>query len=199
MTRPVTFLSTFAERGVFNIWAAPSAVAGGGAVPGWLAERIVLTYSQPGDLVLAAGSDSDLVLDAAAAADRAAYPTAVDERASPCWQARATLVVLVINPAHPIRMRWDICRDLLRSDGLFAVAVTDGCWPGDVVSTGDAVGAGLAYLDHVIAVHATIDRGSLRPTRPTSRRDEGLGITARHVPVHSDLFVFDRMPVRAHG
>ena len=160
-------------------------------MPGWLVERIVLTYSRPGDLVLAAGLDSEMVLEAAAVADRASYPTGLNpvER---CWRSRAALLFLTVAVDGPVA-RWQACRERLRTGGLLAVITPDATLPDTAAASADASTAGLVCVDHIVAVHAVIDADHLTPLTDRSRpRRPANGTGPGHVAVHSDVYLFSR-------
>jgi len=207
-----------------TVWRTPAAASGIGAglIGQQLAARLVAAYTRRGDTVLDAtttnhpgdpgnaGDAGDPVLAGAAAAagrtvrvprrrgrgQRAEEPADGGDAGDAalavcCWPLpRAGLIDPVITLGG-IRRR-------LRPGGVLAVIVptpVDGTGPaqlGPLVRA--AAAAGLGYLQHIVAMHATADGDTLVPAtgdaEPAAAGARAGG--AAHLPAHTDVLVFTR-------
>jgi hypothetical protein len=163
-----------------------------------LVARIVLAYTQPGDLVVL-GSGPSL----AATAIEGLQRRCVGATAALAHGAPADLVLtttLTCSLSHAEARVADECRmarRVLRPGGVLATVMRPancvdrgavGCRPRDVVRA--AQRAGFGYLQHNVAVHAPITDGlSPRPAWCPPLRTAGCGLPTHRV-VHSDVLVF---------
>jgi hypothetical protein len=171
-----------------TVWRTPSADPAGGMSPR-LAARVLAAYSRRGDTVYDATADPTFAHAVVAAGRRPAVVGHRDAAAEP-----AALVVTGWPPAggriDPVIVLGALRRLLARA-GVLVVLLTD---PGNAagqVDAGPLVRAAgqarLAYLQHIVAVHAPVSgdhvhtTGSEEPATPQGQR---------HPRVHTDLLVF---------
>ena len=174
-----------------------------GVMPPLLARRLLAAYTRPGDVVLAAGAGSSTIAEAAAAAGRRPVLDQADPpRVFPALGTGRAALAVITTPAvcaNPDRYtRW---ARALAPGGLLAAVLLPGFGPaamrpGQVIAA--AAGAGLGYLQHLIAVLARLDTDRLRPV-PTraqlarTRAARGAGLPV-HLPIHADVVILTRPP-----
>jgi hypothetical protein len=160
---------------------------------------VISALSHSGDLVAVPGPEDEVFLAAAARAGR---------RAAISGAGTAALAVVTSCPAPGCRppgpaagdtgpdcdpgLPWAACQRALRPGGLLAVltaAVRHPGWAGQLIA--DARAAGLAYTQHVIALHAPLrDDRLLSPPPPQPCASAASPAETRHLPVHTDLLLF---------
>jgi len=164
-----------------------------------LVARIVLAYTQPGDLVVLGSAPSMPVPAIEGLQRRCVGLTAALAHSAPADLVLTT--TLTSSPSHAEARVADECRmagRVLRPRGLLVTVMRPancvdrgavGCRPSDVVRA--AQRAGFGYLQHNVAVHAMITGDGL-PPRPAwcqPLRTAACGLPTHRV-VHSDVLVF---------
>jgi modification methylase len=187
--------------------AAPRAVSGSAwAVPELLAQRLLAVYSHPGASVLAAGASARLIARAASRLDRRPPARTPGRRV-----AAGSVDLLIATPADPgipgapgpAVPSGDHVADWarqLRPAGILAVVLHPSRTPAEPAAVvAEAVGAGLTYLQHLVALTWPLHEDHLDPpAAPTGSSSEpaqlaepagGLG--------HVDVLVFTGPALRA--
>jgi hypothetical protein len=172
-----------------TVWHVP-APPPGEAVAKPLADRLVHNFTHPAELIIDATGGTQLARATIAVGRRRLVP--VDDRAHSITEAALLVAVWPVGePATAETFaRW---ASPLRGGGCLAVVLphTDPTVHADLVTA--ARGAGLAYLQHIVAVTGTTARST---TRSTARGSAGSGHA--RLRVHSDVLVLTR-PWHARG
>jgi hypothetical protein len=192
--------------------ASDSAVPGpprpAGVLPPLLAERLLTAYTRPQDVVLAAGAGASVAADTAERAGRRPVldPAECATAFPPLGVHRAALLVLTAPAVSTEPARYTRWAASLAPGGILAVLIPAA--PADGVDcalagriTAAACHAGLGYLQHIIVVLARLTGDHLDPA-PTpeqlarTRAGHAAGLPV-HLPVHSDLLIYQRHPTPA--
>ena len=171
--------------------ARPPAGASGRVwmVPPLLAQHLVAVYTAPGGTVLAVGGSARTVARTAVRLDR--RPPNRDHRAAPAGSVDLLVITpSAVDPAigdtgsagSGVWRRWP---RLLTATGILAVVLPPTRAPGDPAAViGAAVGAGLTYLQHAIAVLWTLHADHLDPpSHPDPVEPGGSELAAAHADV----------------
>lgn len=180
-----------------TVWpCAPDAPTAGETppVPVLLLQRLIAVYSHPGALVLAAGADASRIAEVAGDLDRRTVidPAGHPQPFPPVGPTKAALIVTTAPAVTCDPARYTRWARALTTTGILAVITpasygTGALLPGRVVTAARA--AGLAYLQHVIAVRARL-RGDQLVASPADL-DAAAGMPV-HQPVHTDVLVFTK-------
>ena len=196
-----------ATRVPMAVWPAippvPDLPRPAAVLPPLLADRLIATYTRPGQVVLAAGAGASVAAEAAEQAarrpvlDTAGRPTVFP----PLGTRRATLAVITPPAVTTDPARYTRWATTLAPGGILAVLVPaepgpHTTHPGRIITAAEH--AGLGYLQHIIAILARLDGDHLVPaptpdqhTQVRTARAAGLPV---HLPAHSDLLIFQRPP-----
>ncbi|HEX5495429.1 MAG TPA: hypothetical protein VFX70_12735 [Mycobacteriales bacterium] len=185
-----------------SVWPCapdPPAARGTPPVPVLLLQRLIAVYSHPATVVLAAGADASRIADVAIdLGRRPVIDPAGHPRPFPAVGATRAALIIATPPAvtcDPARYtRW---ARALTPTGILTVLTpalhgTGALLPGRVVTAARA--AGLAYLQHIIAMRAHL-HGDHLVAAPT-RDDLAQAATAQaagmpvHRTAHTDVLVF---------
>ena len=161
------------------------------AVPPLLAQRLLAVYTHPGDTILAAGGSARLV---AATADR------LNRRPPHCGPGRrpapGSVDLIAATPDRSGPPDAGACRrwaHLLTPAGVLAVVLTPGLLPDQPAGVvAAAVGAGLSYLQHLVAVLWPLHADHLDPPDPgPAQPDSAAGDPPGVLPAaHADVLIF---------
>jgi hypothetical protein len=157
-------------------------------VPPLLAQQLLAVYTAPGGTVLAVGASAATVARAALRLDRRPPSHGANR-----WAAPGSIDLLVITLPDSDRGAtgpddggvWRRWPQLLTRTGILAVVLPPTRAPGDPAAVvAAAVGAGLSYLQHVIAVLWPLHENHLdRPPGHRSGGPAGGGLPAAHADV----------------
>ena len=183
--------------------ATPDPARPAGVLPPMLADRLIATYTRPRQVVLAAGAGASVAADAAERAGRRPVLDTADRATAfpPLGSRRAALVVLTVPAVSTEAARYARWAATLTPGGILAVLAPAGHGPHTTRAgriTAAAHQAGLGYLQHIIAVLARLTGDRLAPVPTTDqlaqvRAAHAAGL-AVHLPTHSDLLIFQRVP-----
>jgi hypothetical protein len=163
-----------------------------------LVARIVLAYTQPGDLVVLGSGPSMPVPAVEGLQRRCVGVTAALAHGAPADLVLTTTLTCSLSHAEArVADECRMARRVLRPAGVLVTVMRPancvdrgavGCRPSDVVRA--AQRAGFGYLQHNVAVHAPITDGlSPRPAWCPPLRTAACGLPTHRV-VHSDVLVF---------
>ncbi len=171
-------------------------------VPAQLARRLVTEYTRPGALLVVPACPA-LLCEAARLGRRAVALTDPEATADLTGQAHALVTVNLDGRGHPAATvdagSLAACVALLRPGGLLVTITRSQQHGGQLVDLAAltvraAEQAGLAYLQHVVALLAPVRAGQLRPSVTAWRRRTLRARLARgeraQLPVHADVLVF---------
>jgi hypothetical protein len=158
-------------------------------VPALLAQHLIAVYTAPGGTVLAVGDTARTVARTAIRLDRRPPARGRDRGA-----AAGSVDLLVLTPPAPAGgggwRRWP---HLLTPTGILAVVLPPTRAPGDPAAVvAAAVGSGLTYLQHAVAVLWPLQEDHLDPTHldPTTHPD-GVEPDRGGLPAaHADVLLF---------
>ena len=172
-----------------TVWRTPSDEPGPHLGPR-LAARLLAAYTSPGDTVY--DTTDDPVLRQSATTTGRHYQAGGRSRAKVQPVALAVTAWPTTDDGRDLDpvVVYGGLRRRLRPGGILAVilATADG-QPADAAGLVDvAAAAGLSYLQHIVAVHATATGDQLTPPdHPTAAPTPG---AAAHIKVHRDLMIF---------
>jgi hypothetical protein len=175
-----------------TVWRTPSDEPGPHLGPR-LAARLLAAYTSPGDTIH--DTTGDPVLRQATTSTGRHYRTSGAGRSR--GEVQPVALAVTDWPAGDERdldpvVVYGGLRRRLRPGGILAVILgtADG-QPADAAGLVDvAAAAGLSYLQHIVAVHATATGDQLTPPdHPAAARPPG---GAAHIRVHRDLMIFTR-------
>ena len=152
-------------------------------VPPLLAQHLIAVYTAPGGTVLAVGDTARTIARTAVRLDRRPPARGRERRA-----AASSVDLLVLTPPAPAGgggwRRWP---RLLTPTGILAVVLPPTRAPGDpALVIAAAVGAGLTYLQHAVAVLWPLHEDHLDPTHP-----DLAGQARGELPAaHADVLLF---------
>jgi len=172
-----------------SVWPVPVTGAaltptGGWGVPPLLTQRLLAVYTHPGDTVLAAGGSARRV--AATAAELGRRPPTLSRHPAAGSVSLVTATPGQHQPAGPdAYRRW---ARLLTPTGVLAVVLSPDRPPDQpTLVVAAAAGAGLSYLQHIIAVLWPLHEDHLDPPTNPTHPDAG---AAALPPAHADVLVF---------
>lgn len=170
-------------------------------VPPLLAQRLIAVYTAPGGAVLAVGGSARTVARTAVRLDRRPPARGRDRRAAAGSVDLLVLTPLILTPPAldpPIGIAgiagsgaggggWRRWPYLLTPTGILAVVLPPTRAPGDPAAVvAAAVGSGLTYLQHAVAVLWPLHEDHLDPTHP-----DLLGQGRGELPAaHADVLLF---------
>ena len=180
---------------------------------GATARQVIVTFSQPGDLIAAAGGCSPAITEAVAAAGRRVLalvpgparapqhpggPAALPPPGDPAAGTAALAIAGCCSqepgsePAKDPGLVFGACERVLRPGGILAVITGPAAHGGTLAGNAGSVAAaaraaGLIYAQHIVLVYAAVDGDHLTPTgtEPGPAAPGGS-------PVHDDLLVFTK-------
>ena len=172
-------------------------------VPPLLAQHLIAVYTAPGGTVLAVGGSARTLARTAVRLERRPPARGRDRRAAP---GSVDLLVLtppaLVPPLGTAGEGWPRWPQLLTLTGVLAVVLPPTRSPGDPAAVvAAAVGAGLSYLQHAIAVLWPLHEDHLAPpTHPDGAGPDGAE-PGRAEPgraelpaAHADVLLFTRSP-----
>jgi hypothetical protein len=179
-----------------TVWRTPSDEPGPHLGPR-LAARLLAAYTSPGDPIY--DTTSDPVLRQSATSTGRHYQAGGRSRSKVQPVALAVTAWPVDDSELDPVVVYGGLRRRLRPGGILAaiLATDETNQPADAAGLVDvAAAAGLSYLQHIVAVHATATGDQLTPPgHPPAAPAPG---PAAHIKVHRDLMIFTRVGVH-HG